>query len=83
MVDAGWPDFPYQGGKTGLLDKVSDPLYTMFKLILMGIITGFRRLIVTTRAKKRSKNTLFARVLSIVLAFLIVGGSLAALIELF
>jgi hypothetical protein len=55
----------------------------MFKLILMGIITGFRRLIVTTRAKKRSKNTLFARVLSIVLAFLIVGGSLAALIELF
>lgn len=37
----------------------------------------------TTRAKKSTKNTLFARVLSIFLAFLIVGGSLAALIELF
>ena len=38
---------------------------------------------VTTRAKKSRKSTLFARVLSIFLAFLIVGGSLAALIELF
>ena len=38
---------------------------------------------VTTRAKKSTKNTLFTRVLSIFLAFLIVGGSLAALIELF
>ena len=38
---------------------------------------------VTTRAKKSRKSTLFARVLSIFMAFLIVGGSLAALIELF
>ncbi len=37
----------------------------------------------TTRTKSRSRNTLFARVLSIFLALLIVGGSLAALVELF
>lgn len=37
----------------------------------------------TTRAKTKSRNTLFARVLSVVLAVLIVGGSLAAVIQLF
>jgi hypothetical protein len=37
---------------------------------------------VTTRVKNKSRNTLFARVLSIFLALLIVGGSFAALIEL-
>lgn len=36
----------------------------------------------TTRIKKKNRNTLFARILSIFLALLIVGGSLAALIEL-
>lgn len=55
----------------------------MLKSIYMGILESFRRRTVTTRAKKSSKNTLMARVLSIVLAFLIVGGSLAAIIELF
>jgi len=37
----------------------------------------------TTRTKTKKKNTLFARVISIFLALLIVGGSLAALVELF
>lgn len=37
----------------------------------------------TTRAKKKSKNTLFTRVLSLFLALLIVGGSLMTLIDLF
>lgn len=37
---------------------------------------------VTTRTKKKNRNTIFARILSIFLALLIVGGSLAALIEL-
>ncbi len=37
----------------------------------------------TTRTKQKSRNTLFARVLSVFLALLIVGGSLAAIIELF
>jgi hypothetical protein len=37
---------------------------------------------VTTRTKKKSKNNIFARIISIFLALLLVGGSLAALIEL-
>lgn len=66
-----------------LLDNHYHRGYTVLKSIYMGILEGFRRRTVTTRAKKSSKNTLMARVLSIVLAFLIVGGSLAAIIELF
>ncbi len=37
----------------------------------------------TTRAKKKSRNTLFVRALSLFLALLIVGSSMYALIELF
>ena len=37
----------------------------------------------TTRTKTKKKNTLFARVISIFLALLIVGSSPAALIVLF
>jgi hypothetical protein len=38
---------------------------------------------VTTRAKKKNRNKLLIRVLSIFLALLMVAGSLAALVELF
>ena len=36
----------------------------------------------TMRSAKKNKNTIFVRVLSVFLALLIVGGSLAALIQL-
>lgn len=37
----------------------------------------------TAKTRKKNSSTLFARVLSIFLALLIVAGSLAAMIELF
>lgn len=36
----------------------------------------------TTRTKKKSRNNLYARLISIFLALLLVAGSLAALVEL-
>lgn len=48
----------------------------------MGILIGFEENTVTTRIKKKSKSNLFARVLSLFLALLLVAGSIAALIEL-
>ena len=54
----------------------------MFTFKNPGIFTRFKEPKVTTRTKRKTRNTLLARVLSIFLALLIVGGSLAALIEL-
>ena len=64
------------------LDSDAFGCYTRCASQYLGIITACEENAVTTRIKKKNRNTLFARILSIFLALLIVGGSLAALIEL-
>ncbi len=47
-----------------------------------GYIVWFKEHHVTVKVKKKHKGSLPARLLSVFLALLIVGGSLAALVEL-
>jgi hypothetical protein len=68
--------------KSGCLDRYLSAGYTTLKSVFSGILSSFQEDNVTARVKNKSRNNLFARVLSIFLALLIVGGSFAALIEL-